>query len=126
VRILRFGFSNISPSPATLEITQLDLLARERLKLYAYARKLGLSREAAVALVTGAVVATSPPEQAPSLAQVDREEAALAEQAERWAEETRRADAEREKKRRLTDEPDGKGGDEDQEDGDQDEEDERV
>lgn len=115
VRILRFGFSNISPSPATLEITQLDLLARERLKLYAYARKHGLSREAAVALVTGAVVATSPPEQAPSLAQIDREEAALAEQAERWAEEARQIEKEREKKKRLADEepePDGDGDEE--------------
>ena len=34
VRIRQFGFSNLSPSPSTLEITQLDLLARERLALY--------------------------------------------------------------------------------------------
>ncbi len=58
VRILQFGFSNLSPSPSTLEITQLDLLARERLALYDELRRKSLSQEAAVALVTGAVVAT--------------------------------------------------------------------
>lgn len=60
VRILQLGFSNISPSPATLEITQLDLLARERLQLFQQLQTAGLSAEAAVALVTGAVVATQP------------------------------------------------------------------
>ena len=35
VRILQFGFSNISPSPTTLEITQLEMLAQEKLDLYA-------------------------------------------------------------------------------------------
>ena len=34
VRILQFGFSNISPSPTTLEITQLELLAKEKQELY--------------------------------------------------------------------------------------------
>ena len=43
VRILQFGFSNISPSPASLEITQLDLLAAERLELYTRFRKAGLA-----------------------------------------------------------------------------------
>jgi hypothetical protein len=57
VRILLFGFSNISPSPTTLEITQLELLARERLNLYEHLRDNGLSDEAAVALIAGAVVA---------------------------------------------------------------------
>ena len=60
VRLLQFGFSNISPSPATLEITQLDLLARERLSLYGTLRERGLSEEAAVALISGAVVAMQP------------------------------------------------------------------
>lgn len=57
VRILQFGFSNISPSPATLEITQLDLLAREKLTLYRMFRAEGLGDEAAVALISGAVIA---------------------------------------------------------------------
>lgn len=57
VRILLFGFSNISPSPTTLEITQLELLARERLNLYEHLRGNGLSDEASVALIAGAVVA---------------------------------------------------------------------
>jgi regulator of protease activity HflC (stomatin/prohibitin superfamily) len=58
VHILQIGFSNISPSPSSLEITQLDLLSRERLELYHNFRAEGLPSEAAVALVTGAVVAT--------------------------------------------------------------------
>ncbi len=58
VRILKVGFSNISPSPASLEITQLELLARERVSHYEQMRDNALSEEAAVALVTGAVVAT--------------------------------------------------------------------
>jgi regulator of protease activity HflC (stomatin/prohibitin superfamily) len=60
VRILQFGFSNISPSPTTLEITQLELLANEKHELYERFRKAGLSEEAAVALVSGAVVAVHP------------------------------------------------------------------
>lgn len=60
VRILQFGFSNISPSPATLEITQLDLLAREKLLLYRMFRSEGLGDEAAVALISGAVIALEP------------------------------------------------------------------
>jgi len=59
VRILQFGFSNISPSPTTLEITQLELLAREKLSLYGEMRATGLSEEAAVALISGAVVSIS-------------------------------------------------------------------
>ena len=60
VRILQFGFSNISPSPTTLEITQLELLAREKLSLFGDLRHEGLSEEDAVALVSGAVVAVHP------------------------------------------------------------------
>ncbi len=56
--ILKIGFSNISPSPASLEITQLELLARERLMHFKQMRGDSMSEEAAVALVTGAVVAT--------------------------------------------------------------------
>ena len=66
VRIREFGFSNLSPSPATLEVTQLRLLAEEKLSLYLAFRRQGLSEEAAVSLISGAVVAvrddgTSPP-----------------------------------------------------------------
>ena len=56
VRIVQFGFSNISPSPATLEITQLDLLAREKLSLLQHLVGEGLREESAVALLSGAVV----------------------------------------------------------------------
>jgi regulator of protease activity HflC (stomatin/prohibitin superfamily) len=49
VRILQFGFSNISPSPTTLEITQLELLAGEKLAQYDRLRKEGLSEVASVA-----------------------------------------------------------------------------
>ena len=62
VRILQFGFSNISPSPTTLEITQLDMLAKEKLGLYGQLREEGLTEEAAVALISGAVVSVHPEE----------------------------------------------------------------
>ncbi len=74
VRILQFGFSNISPTTTTLEITQLELLAREKHALYRSFRADGLSDEAAVALVTGAVVAIHPPESASSLREQALEE----------------------------------------------------
>ncbi len=60
VRILKFGFSNLSPTPASLEITQLDLLAKERLHLYEHLKEEGLSEDSAIVLLTGAVVATHP------------------------------------------------------------------
>ena len=57
VRIHEFGFSTFSPTPETLEITQLHKLAHEKLALY---RQLHddqkLSPEAAVALISGAVM----------------------------------------------------------------------
>ena len=68
VRILQLGFSNISPSPTTLEITQLELLAQEKLALYGHFRREGLAEDASVALISGAVVALgqdSPTELAP-------------------------------------------------------------
>ena len=65
VRILKFGFSNISPSPTTLEITQLELLTREKRRLYGELRGKGLSEEASVALVSGAVVSVHPDEEIP-------------------------------------------------------------
>ena len=47
-------------TPATLEITQLELLAREKLKLYDELNVAGLSEEACVALISGAVVTVQP------------------------------------------------------------------
>ena len=79
VKILQLGFSNISPSPATLEITQLDLLARERQDLYVRLLDTGLPADAAVALVTGAVVTTHPSRPIPGLADERRALSAAAE-----------------------------------------------
>jgi len=55
--IHEIGFSTFSPSPETLEITQLGKLAEEKLSLYRRLRGEGLGEEAAVALISGAVVA---------------------------------------------------------------------
>lgn len=77
VRILKFGFSNISPSPTTLEITQLELLSGEKRELYERFLELGMSEESAVALVSGAVVAVHPEERGPSQAGERKEEAAM-------------------------------------------------
>jgi hypothetical protein len=58
VRIRELGFSNLSPTPPTLEITQLRLLAQEKLGLYhRFTRDEGLTEDAAVALISGAVMA---------------------------------------------------------------------
>jgi regulator of protease activity HflC (stomatin/prohibitin superfamily) len=62
VNILAVGFSNLSPSPATLEITQLELLARERHMRFRELAASGVPTAAAVALVTGAVVTSGPEE----------------------------------------------------------------
>ena len=78
MRILEFGFSNISPSPTTLEITQLELLTREKLALYSRLRGEGLADEAAVALVSGAVVSVHPDESAPSMRSERAADSALA------------------------------------------------
>lgn len=77
VRILQFGFSNISPSPTTLEITQLELLANEKLSLYGQLRGRGLSEEAAVALISGAVVSVHPDENPASRARERAQESAV-------------------------------------------------
>ncbi|MFT7668536.1 MAG: regulator of protease activity HflC (stomatin/prohibitin superfamily) [Planctomycetota bacterium] len=76
VQILQFGFSNISPSPATLEITQLELLAEERFGLYTRFRAAGLAPESAVALLTGAVIATISTREEPTLAEQKAEQEA--------------------------------------------------
>ena len=60
VRILQFGFSNVSPSPTSLEITQLEMLAMEKETLFRRLNQNGLSEEAAVALISGAVVSVHP------------------------------------------------------------------
>src|SRR5262249_19574978 len=68
VKIHEFGFSTFSPSPETLEITQLRKLAEEKLHLYQRFRQdLGLGEEAAVALISGAVIAVRGQEAPPSL-----------------------------------------------------------
>lgn len=66
IRIREFGFSNLSPTPPTLEITQLRLLAEEKLGLYhRFTRAEGLTEDAAVALISGAVMAVREGEREP-------------------------------------------------------------
>jgi regulator of protease activity HflC (stomatin/prohibitin superfamily) len=62
VKIHEFGFSTFSPTPETLEITQLRNLAEEKLALYKQLRASGLGTEAAVALISGSVVSIRPVE----------------------------------------------------------------
>lgn len=58
VKVHEFGFSTFSPTPETLEITQLQKLANEKLGLYREFHEVqGLSPEAAVSLISGAVMA---------------------------------------------------------------------
>jgi regulator of protease activity HflC (stomatin/prohibitin superfamily) len=58
VKIHEFGFSTFSPTPETLEITQLQKLANEKLALYRqFHDEQKLSAEAAVSLISGAVMA---------------------------------------------------------------------
>jgi regulator of protease activity HflC (stomatin/prohibitin superfamily) len=65
VIIHEFGFSTFTPTPETLEITQLRKLAEEKLALFGQFREKGLSVEAAVALISGSVVSLRPIEEAP-------------------------------------------------------------
>ena len=92
VRLLLFGFSNISPSTTTLEITQLELLALEKLSLYDRFRKRGLSEEASVALVSGAVVAVHPPQPAAPAEPKHAGQKAAGEKAKQAAEEASEED----------------------------------
>ena len=62
IRIREFGFSTFSPTPETLEITQLRKLAEEKLGLFRQFRAAGVSTEAAVALIAGSVVSIRPTE----------------------------------------------------------------
>jgi regulator of protease activity HflC (stomatin/prohibitin superfamily) len=58
VKVHEFGFSTLSPTPETLEITQLQKLANEKLALYRHFHdEQKLSPEAAVSLISGAVMA---------------------------------------------------------------------
>jgi regulator of protease activity HflC (stomatin/prohibitin superfamily) len=58
VKVHEFGFSTFSPTPETLEITQLQKLANEKLALYRqFHDEQRLSEEAAVSLISGAVMA---------------------------------------------------------------------
>ncbi len=58
IKVHEFGFSTFSPTPETLEITQLQKLADEKLALYRQFHDVHkLSSEAAVALISGAVMA---------------------------------------------------------------------
>ncbi|MEL6431010.1 MAG: SPFH domain-containing protein [Planctomycetota bacterium] len=98
VRILKFGFSNISPSPTTLEITQLELLTGEKRRLYGDLRGNGMSEEAAVALVSGAVVSVHPDEAEPLRRDERAADAASLETLQERAEEQREDD---EKKRAI-------------------------
>ena len=60
VKVHEFGFSTFSPTPETLEITQLQKLANEKLSLYRqFHDEQKLSAEAAVSLISGAVMALS-------------------------------------------------------------------
>src|SRR5262245_12611761 len=66
IALREFGFSTFSPTPETLEITQLGKLAEEKLSLFQrFRHEMALSDEAAVALISGAVIAVrgaAPPE----------------------------------------------------------------
>lgn len=60
-KIREFGFSHFSPTPPTLEVTQLSLLVAEKLALYRKVREeTRLREQSAVALISGAVVAVAP------------------------------------------------------------------
>jgi regulator of protease activity HflC (stomatin/prohibitin superfamily) len=61
IKVHEFGFSTFSPTPETLEITQLRKLAEEKLALFGqFTREEGLPVEAAVSLISGSVIAVRP------------------------------------------------------------------
>lgn len=57
VKIHEFGFSTFSPTAETLEVTQLSMLAEEKRRLFGEFRAAGISTQAAVSLISGAVMA---------------------------------------------------------------------
>src|SRR5262245_26460843 len=66
IRVHEFGFSTFSPTPETLEITQLRKLAEEKLSLYnQFTAAEGLPVDAAVALISGSVIAVRPMDELP-------------------------------------------------------------
>jgi regulator of protease activity HflC (stomatin/prohibitin superfamily) len=111
VHILQIGFSNISPSPTTLEITQLELLAREKHGLFDRFRNAGISDEAAVALVSGAVVAVQTDDARSTRAVERREDVALA----RAVAEAAEAEAEAAKAKKKQKEAEGEDADKEEE-----------
>ena len=111
VRILQFGFSNLSPSPTTLEITQLELLASEKHHLYARFRDAGLSEESAVALVSGAVVAVHPEQHEATRAGEHREALGIDQAIDELAAEQAEEDEQRKRKDAESQDP---GGEEEQ------------
>ena len=118
VRILQFGFSNISPSPTTLEITQLEMLADEKLALYERMSAEGLSEEAAVALISGAVVSVHPSDPEATGRRRKAQDANLAARLENEMTEKRL-----EQVQRKLDEQQGAGEEEELDEDDQDDED---
>ncbi|MGL4550374.1 MAG: SPFH domain-containing protein [Gemmataceae bacterium] len=74
IKIHEFGFSTLSPTPETLEITQLRKLAEEKLSLFRQFRSGGLGETAAVALISGSVVALPPAEAADRAAEARKDD----------------------------------------------------
>jgi hypothetical protein len=66
IHVHEFGFSTFSPTPETLEITQLRKLAEEKLSLFnQFTDREGLPVEAAVSLISGSVIAVRPMDELP-------------------------------------------------------------
>lgn len=87
VRVHEFGFSTFSPTPETLEITQLRKLAEEKLALYGeFTRSEGLPIEAAVSLISGSVIAVRPADELSPRDRRDRRQPAAADGAVKEAE----------------------------------------
>jgi regulator of protease activity HflC (stomatin/prohibitin superfamily) len=107
VRILQLGFSNISPSPTTLEITQLELLAKEKLALYARLRDAGLGDASSVALLSGAVVSLGTEEVPPSRSKLAAKTRQLVDT----------LDAEEEARKQAVDDDDAESKDDDDDEG---------
>jgi SPFH domain / Band 7 family len=77
IRMHEFGFSTFSPTPETLEITQLRKLAEEKLSLYnQFTEGEGLPVEAAVSLISGSVIAVRPMDELPRRERVKAAQAA--------------------------------------------------
>jgi len=57
VKIKEIGFATFTPTPETLEVTQLAKLAEEKLGLFHRLREDGLGEEAAISLISGAIIA---------------------------------------------------------------------